>query len=65
MHFFSRESNAPSYKLTKYLNIEHERLIGEEYESPDHDVVAIVLSTTESCIGKGNKNVFSNHQIAL
>ena len=26
-------------------------MIGEEYESPDHDVVAVVLSTTKSCIG--------------
>jgi len=35
----------------KFLNQEHESLIGEEYESADHDVVAVVLSNTKSCVG--------------
>jgi len=35
----------------KYLSRENETMIGEEYESPDHDVVAVVISNTKCCVG--------------
>ena len=52
LYFLFRPSH--SYHITKNIKSEQEFLIGEEYESEDHDVVAVVLSTTTSCIGKIN-----------